>query len=361
MKCTFEKTALEAALTKIKDSVSEVETNPQLRFILLKVAEKEVRVRASNLQLTTEVRVPLYEPTANIGEIALVYRDLADIVKCADPLLSLESSETHMVTVKTKGYEWVLRGVASFALGDEFKPTGDAPPTMVSREDLLRSLRVCESCMSTDASARGMYGINFTAKAVEATDGHRIAFYLKSLGLQCTIPSPAVATTKTLLEYGAVEKVGIRMSGRQVELTVGADWQVYGQMNEPFADMSKLTKDLVQYQPMFEADKESFILGVKRSGVLGDEKTTITISRSGEDLQFTALRVAEKIGEGLLRVTWKTPEPNFSIKLNWKVFKDIIGVLDGEVVKFGVGTLNGNNFVRLDESDRNLFVLSLIK
>lgn len=185
--------------------------------------------------------------------------------------------------------------------------------------------------------------------------------YKKGAGIATfTVPTPMVPTLKTLLQFGAVEMVQLRTNSSQVELTVGSDVLLFGQMAD-FVNIAALAKDLEVYQPKFQADRESFILGLKRSGLQADDKTSISVSRSGEDIVFVAYKGAEKTGEGALRVTWRTPDPVFSIKLNWKVLKDVIAALDGEVINFGVGAFRGNDFLRLDEEDRSLFVLSMTK
>lgn len=363
VECVIEKTALDAGLTKLRGVWSDVEVNPMLKFVLFKVGEKDIVLRASNLSMTAEVKIPLYEKCTTPGAFGLIGYEIHDIVKVSDTLVSLTVNESSICSVKTKGYEWNLRGVKEFPLGDSFKvPTDpDYKPLNLQKDVLLKGLQVGESCMSDDPSAANMYGIKFHPDGSQSTDAHRIAMYKRGPGIATfTIPTPMVPTLKTLLQFGAVEMVQLRTNSSQVEVTVGSDVLLFGQMAD-FVNITALAKDLEVYQPKFQADRESFILGLKRSGLLGDDKTSIAVSRSGEDILFAASNGAQKLGEGLLRVTWKTPEPTFSIKLNWKVLKDVISALDGEVINFGVGTFRGNDFVRLDEEDRTLFVLSMTK
>ncbi len=359
--CVIATAALKDGLLKVRSAWSDVEVNPNLKFVLFKVSEGALKLRASNLSTTVEVSLPLYSKCPNPGAFALIGQQILDIVKTSDTLVTLSVDDAYICTVKTKGYEWILPGKESFPLGDSFKETADpsSAPVRVSRGILLKSLDVCESCMSDNPAASNMRGIAFTANSVQSTDGNRIALYRKSAGdASFTVPAMIVPVLKTLLDYGVDEHVQLRANSSQVEVTVGSDVVVFGQMGS-FVNIDAIASHLEMFQPKFQVDRDAFILGLKRAGLLGDKKSAISISRAGEDIRFVAYNGAQKMGEGTLRVTWKTPDMDFSIKLNWKIVNDVLGILDSLIINFGVGDFRGNQFLRLDEDDRTIIVLSM--
>lgn len=360
--CVLATAVLKDGLLKARPAWSDVEVNPNLKFVLFKVSEGALKLRASNLSTTVEVSLPLYGKCPNPGTFGLIGEQILDIVKASDTLVTLSVDDSYVCTVKTRGYEWILQGKEDFPLGDSFKETSDpnSTPVRVPRGVFLKSLEVCESCMSSDPAAANMYGIALTPNSVQSTDSRRIAIFRKGTGAAVfTVPARMVPILKTLLDYGVDEHVQLRANSRQVEVTVGSDVVVFGQMG-CFVNIDAIASQLEVFQPKFQVDRDSFILGLKRAGLLGDKKSAISIARAGEDIRFVAYNGAKKMGEGTLRVTWKTPDMDFCIKLNWKIVNDVLGILDSQIINFGVGEFRGNQFLRLDEDDRTIIVLSVV-
>ena len=356
----IEKRLLETGLLKLREVWADVEVNPALKYVLFTVKERELVLCASNLYSTAEVILPLYEPATVLGKFGLVGKAILDTTKACDDLVSVSVLDNLIVTVETKGYKWEMRGISEFPLGSGFTDLPGVPAVQVEmpREQLLKSLRVLKPCVSTDASVQKMYGIHVGPESSEATDGTKIGVYrVPAVGINFTVPTPSIGTLEVMLHYSTVEKCSIRYNHTQVEVVVGQDKLVFGQMGG-FVEIPKIVRALNDYRPIFEVDKASFVVGLKRSGLLGDAHTTITISRQSSALSFIARKGAQVIGEGLIQVAWAIAEPDFSIILDWKVFAGVISSLDTEVIKFGVGSYLSGAFVRLDEPDKSLFVVS---
>jgi len=326
--------------------------------------EGEATLRASNGAITVDVKVRLYERCPAPGVIVLVGEEVLDSLKLCDSLVSFSlNTSTYICTMKTGTSQWYLHAVEDHRLGDEFKVPTDPnfKPVEFKTYDFLKGLQVAAAAMSSAPAAANMYGVGFGPDSVQSTDAQCIAVYKQGTGSATfTVPAPMVLPLKKLLTEGYADSVQLRINSNQVEVTVGEDVAVFGQMPD-FVKLDVVLKALEVYTPTFLADRWSFVGALTRAELFGEDLTSITIARGGDDLQFVAMKGLRKISEGTVQVTWLTPDPAFSMKIDSKALRGVIDALDGNIIDFGTGTFRGMTFCRLNEHDRTLYVLNMIR
>jgi DNA polymerase-3 subunit beta len=223
MEVVLDRDAFLRGLQMVQNIVEPRQTLPILANVLLEAEDETVRVTATDLEVGARVAVPAR--VAARGAVTVSARKLAEIVKeLPAAAVQLRVGENASVVLRCGGATYRLVGLAP----DDFPPVVPAAPeSWVSLEGktLREMLTQTSFAVSHDETRYALNGVLFVLQGKDvklvATDGHRLAVAVRSLGLGVgsatgIVPRKAVAEIQRVL--GAGEDVQIALTQNQFVL-----------------------------------------------------------------------------------------------------------------------------------------------
>src|SRR3989449_8034360 len=207
----------------VQNIVEPRQTLPILANVLLEAEGESVRMTATDLEVGARVSVPA--KVSSKGAITVSARKLAEIVKeLPAAAVALKVTENVMVSLRCGGATYRLVGLAP----DDFPPVVPASPqSWVALEaKMLREMLTQTSfAVSHDETRYALNGVLFVFQGKDlrmvATDGHRLALSVRSLGKGVSGATgivPRKAVTEIMRVLGAGEEVQIAITENQFVL-----------------------------------------------------------------------------------------------------------------------------------------------
>ena len=223
MEVVIERDAFLKGLQMVQNIVEPRQTLPILANVLLEAAGDSVRLTATDLEVGARVSVPA--KVGAKGAITVSARKLAEIVKeLPAAAVTLKVSDNVTVSLRCGGATYRMVGLAP----DDFPPVVPASPqSWVSIETkILREMLTQTSfAVSHDETRYALNGVLFSFQGKDvrmvATDGHRLALSMRSLGqgvASSTGIVPRTAVTEIMRVIGAGEEVQIAITENQFVL-----------------------------------------------------------------------------------------------------------------------------------------------
>ncbi|MFQ5797113.1 MAG: DNA polymerase III subunit beta, partial [Bacteroidota bacterium] len=176
MKFTVSSTELQKALSKTSGVVPSKSTLPILENLLLELEGDELKITATDLELSLSVTTKL--KGIEDGKIAVPARRVLETVRALpETQVTLSADPSNKVTIVTETGEYRLTGESSEEFPSVPQIKGDEQITLPA-EILRRMISKTLFAVSTDELRPAMMGVLFQMKRDElcavSTDGHRL-------------------------------------------------------------------------------------------------------------------------------------------------------------------------------------------
>jgi len=223
MEVVIDRDAFLKGLQMVQNIVEPRQTLPILANVLLEADGENVRLTATDLEVGARVAVPA--KVGSKGAITVSARKLAEIVKEL-PAAAVAVKVTDNVTVSLRcgGATYRMVGLAP----DDFPPVVPASPqswVSVEAKTLREMLTQTSFAVSHDETRYALNGVLFAFQGKDlrmvATDGHRLALSMRSLGqavASATGIVPRKAVTEIMRVIGAGEEVQLAITDNQFVL-----------------------------------------------------------------------------------------------------------------------------------------------
>jgi DNA polymerase III subunit beta len=312
------------------------QTLPILANVLLETEEGTVRLTATDLEVGARVSVP--GRVVGKGAITVSARKLTEIVKeLPAAAVALKVAENAGVSLRCGGVTYKLVGMPP----DDFPPVVPASPSawLTLESKVLRDMLTQTSfAVSHDETRYALNGVLFALTGKEmrlvATDGHRLALSVRSLGeigRAITGIVPRKAITEVMRVLGAGEEVQLGITENQFVLQM---------------PNFVLTARLIEGQfPNYEAvipkghpgklvmGRTAMASALRRVSVMAEERNKpIKIVLSPATLRLTAS--SQDLGEAEETLDVDYAGEELAIGFNSRYLLDAIGVIEHEQIVF---------------------------
>src|SRR5437870_10928885 len=212
MEVVLDRDAFLKGLQMVQNIVEPRQTLPILANVLLEADGESVRLTATDLEVGGRVSVPA--KVGSKGAITVSARKLAEIVKeLPAAAVALKVTDNVTVSLRCGGATYRLVGLAP----DDFPPVVPASPqswVTLEAKTLREMLTQTSFAVSHDETRYALNGVLFAFQGKDvrmvATDGHRLALSMRSLGqgvASATGIVPRKAVTEIMRVIGAGEEV----------------------------------------------------------------------------------------------------------------------------------------------------------
>ena len=219
----LERDAFLKGLQMVQNIVEPRQTLPILANVLLEADGENVRLTATDLEVGARVAVPA--KVGSKGAITVSARKLAEIVKeLPAAAVALKVTDNVTVSLRCGGATYRMVGLAP----DDFPPVVPASPqswVSVEAKMLREMLTQTSFAVSHDETRYALNGVLFAFQGKDvrmvATDGHRLALSMRSLGqavASATGIVPRKAVTEIMRVIGAGEEVQLAITDNQFVL-----------------------------------------------------------------------------------------------------------------------------------------------
>ena len=330
MEVVLDRDAFLKGLQMVQNIVEPRQTLPILANLLLEAEGEVVRLTATDLEVGARVSVPA--KVAVKGAVTVSARKLAEIAKeLPAAAVALKVGENASVSLRCGGATYKLVGLAP----DDFPPVVPATPAAwvtLEAKTLRDMLAQTKFAISHDETRYALNGVLFMFQGKDvrlvATDGHRLAISMRSLGMGVggatgIVPRKAVSEIERVL--GAGEDVQVAITENQFVLQmpnfVMTARLIEGQFPNydaviPKAHPSKLV-----------VDRGVLAAALRRVAVMADERNKpVKFALSPAALRLTAS--SQELGEAeeVLEVEYAGEE--IVIGFNSRYVLDAIGAVE---------------------------------
>jgi len=341
MKIECLKEKLEDALIKADRVTSKNVTLPVLKYILLVAKERTLTIRATNLDLGIEIKIPVKVDEEGVvavpGDIFRNYisnlsNDSRIIITTDDKKLSIitDKSETHIHTYPNEEFPTI--------------PTTISPKTLIIPVDKfvngLKSVWYSASVQSMKPELSSIY-IYYEESSIvyAATDSFRLAekkVFLKKLDEfdSVLIPSKNVNDIIKILD-GEIGDVSIAITNNQIGITGDGFYITSRTIDGIFPDYRQIIPK--EYETEVVVLKQDIMDILKRSFVFSDKFNRITFDIKPKEKQFIIETNNQEIGDSKNEVPAAITGDHIKVSFNYKNIVDVFQSIQTDSVVFRFG------------------------
>src|SRR5438093_594802 len=318
----------------VQNIVEPRQTLPILANVLLEAEGEGVRMTATDLEVGARVTVPA--KVGSKGSITVSARKLAEIVKeLPAAAVELKVTDTVMVRLRCGGATYRLVGLAP----DDFPPVVPAAPQswVTIEAKILRDMLTQTSfAISHDETRYALNGVLFSLAGQEmrlvATDGHRLALSVKTLGEMgrpITGIVPREAITEIMRVLGAGEEVQLGITENQFVLQtpnfVMTARLIEGQFPNYEAVIPK------NHPGKLVIARAALVSALRRVSVMAEERNKpVKMGLAPAVLRLTAS--SQDLGEAEETLDIDYAGEEVAIGFNSRYLLDAIGAVEGEQI-----------------------------
>lgn len=299
MKIQIQKQELSNAVNTVKGVVSQKSALPILAHILLEAEGGQLKLTSTDLKVSIECTVDCSVETP--GSLTVSSQRLSMILnELPDADVTLELMDTSIVLLQCGLVETRLFSISP----DEFPPVRtfeDIEPIVFKQSVLKKLFQKISFAISTDQSRYNLTGLLFETKSdglrVVATDGRRLSLAMSDEDvpadreIKVIIPSKMIHELETLLTDDEDQVVKVYFDDSQASFVFDSVRIVTALIEGNFPNYEavipkKQDKEII-------AETEGFIQCMRRAYAMTSN-------------QFRNVKLG--LGEGLMRVTVKTPD-----------------------------------------------------
>jgi DNA polymerase III subunit beta len=335
LKIICSKDELVQALGVVSRAVSTRTSVQILSGILLEAQGSELRVAATDMELSLRATVPAQ--IEGDGAIVLPGKTLADIAKL------LPADEVVIEHRPNESVVHVTSGTASYTLNtynpEDFPrlPELDAVTTFaVDREPLLETIGRVARAASRDESRPVLTGIlvQFTAGmlVMAATDSYRLA--VKQTTLEGTVPElEAIVPARALQELARIatsgDEVEVGVHENQVIFATSGVWLTTRRIDGQFPNYKQLLPEAFEYE--LTVPRLELLEVVKRAAVMIQRSTPLQIRFAEGEL--TVIARTHEVGESKESMPIAFTGEPLEMGFNADFLRDGLESLEGDDVR----------------------------
>jgi len=338
MEVVLDRDAFLKGLQMVQNIVEPRQTLPILANVLLEAEGEGVRMTATDLEVGARVTVPA--KVGSKGSITVSARKLAEIVKeLPAAAVELKVTDTVMVRLRCGGATYRLVGLAP----DDFPPVVPAAPqswVTIEAKVLRDMLTQTSFAVSHDETRYALNGVLFAFQGKDvrmvATDGHRLALSMRSLGQ--AIPNatgivPRKAVSEIMRVLGAGEEVQLAITENQFVLQMPNFVMTARLIEGQFPNYDAVIPR--SHPGRLAAAKSSLSAALRRVAVMAEERNKpVKLAISPASLKVTAS--SQELGEAeeILEVEYAGEE--IVIGFNSRYLLEAMGALEKDKVVFEI-------------------------
>jgi DNA polymerase-3 subunit beta len=336
VKITVGKDELVQALGVVSRAVSTRTSVQILSGILLEAAGGELRLAATDMELSLRATVPAQ--LEGDGSIVLPGKTLVDIARL------LPADEVTIEHKPTESVVHIESGSASYTLHtynpEDFPrlPELDAVQTFtVDRESLLETIGRVARAASRDESRPVLTGIlvSFTGGKIvmAATDSYRLAVKETELAgtsvdLEAIVPSRALQELARIATSGDTVDVGVHEN--QVLFSTGEAWLTTRRIDGQFPNYRQLLPE--QFEHELTLPRAEVLDVVRRAAVMIQRATPLQLRFA--DGELTVIARTHEVGESKESMPVAFTGETLEIGFNADFLRDGLESIDGDDVRF---------------------------
>jgi DNA polymerase-3 subunit beta len=367
MKVTLERNQLLKSLGHVHRVVERRNTYPILANVLLKAADGQLSLRATDLDIEVTEAVPAMVATA--GSTTVPAHTLYEIIrKLADGAeVRLENDGAEQVLVTSGRSRFHLASLSPESFPDlksgSFTHQFNLPATVL--RDLIERTQFAISSEETRYFLNGIYlhtltvGSQPVLRAV-ATDGHRMARAETEAPAGSAnmpgiiIPKKTVAEVQKLLD-GAEGDVNVEVSDTKIRFTVGGVVLLSKLIEGTFPDYDRVTPKNNDKQ--MSVDRASFATAVDRVSTIASDRGGKAVKLSVQDGQLELSVTNPDHGTATEEIAVAFEPQNFEIGFNARYLLDIIAQIRSDNAIFLFNDAGSPTLVKEDGDAHALYVL----
>ncbi len=335
LRITCSKDALVHGLTTVARALSTRTAIQILSGILLEVSGSELRLAATDMELSVRALVPAQ--VHGTGSVVLPGRTLVDIARL------LPSDEVTLEHRASESVVHVSSGSASYTLqtfnAEDFPrlpELGESPTFAVERAPLLETINRVARAASRDEARPVLTGVlvQFAGDklVMAATDSYRLAVKETQLGssaaeLEAIIPSRALQELARIA--GDADEIGVGVQENQVIFTAGDVWLASRRIDGQFPNIRQLLPETFEYE--LTIPRSELLDVVRRAGVMIQRATPLHLRFAEGEL--TVVARTQEVGESRESLPVPFVGDTLEIGFNAEFLKDGIEAIEGDDVK----------------------------
>ncbi len=337
MKVTLNRDSLLDALSRVQSVVSTKSTIPVLSNVLLEAENGQLRLSATDMELTAVTSVEAEVGLA--GRSTLPAKRFHSMIRELPPsTVELEVDDSHNASIRCGGSYFKLMGLPA----TEYPELPD-PETKQSfrleKEKLRFMLRCVQYAASVDETRFVLNGILFSFKEQKlttvATDGRRLALSEQELEFpeseEIDMVVPAKAVNELLRNLGDEGEVEISAAGNHVRIQTETLTLMTKLIDGTFPNFRQVIP--ASCNERIALERESLQAAVRRVALVTNEQSN-SIKLHFMENAVEVLSSTPDIGEANEKVPVKYSGPEMTIAYNPEFLTAPLRVLDSDEVYF---------------------------
>ncbi|MEJ2043414.1 MAG: DNA polymerase III subunit beta [Reinekea sp.] len=350
-------------LQLVSGVVEKRQTLPVLSNVLLEVADNQLLLTGTDLEVELIGRVDLTEP-ATEGAITVPAKKFLDIVRSLpdDSIVTLQQSEERVL---------VASGRSKFTLSTipaaEFPNVeqDDTVEEYLMPQNILAALINSTSFAMAQQDVRyylnGMlFELNQSSVKTVATDGHRLALSTRHIdGLEVPERKQVIVPRKGILELNRLlddseESIKIFLSASHLRTTSNSFTFTTKLVDGKFPDIERVIprngdKELV-------GDRQTFKSIFSRAAILSNEKYRgVRMFLSEGNLVVKANNPEQEEAEVAVEVDYHGPD--LEVGFNVSYLLDVMNIVSGEQIRFVLSDANSSALLTDFDDDASMYVV----
>jgi DNA polymerase-3 subunit beta len=281
----------EALTTAGRAATSRTGTLPVLSGVRLDVADGELTVTGTDLELTIRLSVPVHSDTN--GSAVVPARLVSDIVR-ALPAGAVEVSlGDDEMAISAGRSQFSVRPLSLSDYPAQVEP--DASPVTLQSSEFSDALRQVVRAASTDDARAVLTGVLVAAEdeglKMVATDSYRLAVRdlpqssMLASGQKVLVPGRALAELQRILSSDA--ELTVRLGAREAVFEVGSTRLTTRLIEGEYPNYRNLLPSA--YPNVLTVGREALLEALRRVKILAQDSTPVRLTLGTETLQLTAI------------------------------------------------------------------------
>ena len=318
----------EALATAGRAATSRTGTLPVLSGVRLDVADGELTVTGTDLELTIRLSVPVHSDRD--GSSVVPARLVADIVK-ALPAGAVEVSvDDDEMSISAGRSQFSVRPLSLSDYPAQVEP--DAEPVTLSSEQVADALRQVVRAASTDDARAVLTGVLITSEdgglKMVATDSYRLAVRdlpqssMLAAGQKVLVPSRALAELQRIVADG--EDLTVRLGAREAVFEAGGTRLTTRLIEGEYPNYRNLLPS--SYPNTLTVGREA----LRRVKILAQDSTPVRLTLGADTLQLTA--ITQDVGNAAEEIDASYEGAEMTVAFNPDYLASGIDAVDGDEV-----------------------------
>ena len=322
----------EALATAGRAATSRTGTLPVLSGVRLDVADGELTVTGTDLELTIRLSVPVHSDRD--GSAVVPARLVADIVK-ALPAGAVEVSvDDDEMSISAGRSQFSVRPLSLSDYPAQVEPDGE--PVTLSSEQVAEALRQVVRAASTDDARAVLTGVLIASEdgglKMVATDSYRLAVRdlpqssMLAAGQKVLVPSRALAELQRIVADG--DDLTVRLGAREAVFEAGGTRLTTRLIEGEYPNYRNLLPS--SYPNTLTVGREALLEALRRVKILAQDSTPVRLTLGAGTLQLTA--ITQDVGNAAEEIDASYEGAEMTVAFNPDYLASGIEAVDGDEV-----------------------------